>query len=171
MVTLKGGYIPTDSDQGVYALDTRFMSFYQSSINRVLWEVITSSPLTFYAARFHLTTPTLKTEGGRIEAHTFDSTLNCTVSEGVHEEFAIVNQALEYERAGLRSMHDTVAKLLICKCDNYMPLLMKGFPHAQTTQVLRKKLGRATGGAGQRHDRSVLSESADKRQLTQMVTR
>jgi glycogen debranching enzyme len=91
MVTDKSGSITTDSDQGVYAIDTRFISFYQSYINRVPWEVINSSPLTFYAARFHLTNPAVKTEGGIIEAHTLDFTLNRAVSEGVHEEFAIVN--------------------------------------------------------------------------------
>ncbi|HEU0000288.1 MAG TPA: glycogen debranching N-terminal domain-containing protein [Ktedonobacteraceae bacterium] len=91
MVTDKYGYINTDSDQGVYAIDTRFISFYEMYINRVPWEIINASPLTFYAARFHLTNPTVKTEDGVIAAHTLGLTVNRTVSEGLHEEFEIVN--------------------------------------------------------------------------------
>ena len=91
MVTDESGYITADSDQGVYAIDTRFISFYQLYINRVPWEVINSSQLTFYASRMHLTNPKIKTEGGVLEAHTLGLTLNRSVSEGVHEEFEIVN--------------------------------------------------------------------------------
>ena len=91
MVTDRHGYINTDSDQGVYAIDTRFISFYKMYINRVPWEVINSSSLTFYAARFHLTNPEVKTEGGEIAAHSLGLTVNRTVSEGLHEEFEIIN--------------------------------------------------------------------------------
>ena len=91
MVTDKHGYINTDSDEGVYAVDTRFVSFYKIYINRVPWEVINSSQVTFYASRFHLTNPTVNTEGGPIEAHTLGLTINRTVSAGIHEELEIVN--------------------------------------------------------------------------------
>src|SRR5579859_3947082 len=91
MVTDKHGYINTDSDQGVYAIDTRFISFYQLYINRVPWEVINSSSLSFYAARFHLTNPKIMTEGGEIAAHALGLTVNRTVSEGLHDEFEIIN--------------------------------------------------------------------------------
>lgn len=91
MVTDRHGYINTDSDQGVYAIDTRFISFYEMYINRVPWKIINSSSLTFYAARFHLTNPVVKTEGGVLAAHTLGLTVNRTVSEGLHEEFEIVN--------------------------------------------------------------------------------
>jgi len=91
MVTDRRGYINEKSDQGVYAMDTRFVSFYQFYINRVPWEVINSSQLTFYASRFHLTNPEIKTEGGSIQEHTLGLILNRTVSEGIREEFQIVN--------------------------------------------------------------------------------
>src|SRR5438270_2493588 len=93
MVTDKRGYINTDSDQGVYAIDTRFVSFYHIFINRVPWEVINSSQLSFYASRFHLTNAKINTEGGILDAHTIGLTLNRTVSEGIHEEFELVNYA------------------------------------------------------------------------------
>ena len=36
MVTTQAGEIQPDSDQGVYAIDTRFISFYRLFINRAL---------------------------------------------------------------------------------------------------------------------------------------
>ena len=63
MVTDRHGYINTDSDEGVYAIDTRFISFYHLYINRVPWEVINSSQLVFYASRAHLTNRKIMTEG------------------------------------------------------------------------------------------------------------
>ena len=95
MVTDQRGSINTDSDEGVYAIDTRFISFYQLYINRVPWKVINASQLTFYASRMHLTNPAIKTEGGVLHKHTLGLTLNRTVSEGVHEEFVIVNYSGE----------------------------------------------------------------------------
>src|SRR5579883_2066902 len=91
MVTDQRGFINTDSDEGVYAIDTRFISFYHIYINRVPWNVINSSQLAFYASRFHLTNPKVNTEGGEIAKDSLGLTLNRTVSEGIHEEFEIVN--------------------------------------------------------------------------------
>src|SRR5581483_2408996 len=91
MVTDQHGFIDTNSDQGIYALDTRFVSFYQLLLNRVPWQVINSSQLTFYAARFHLTNPTIQTQSGEIEAHRLGLVVNRIVSEGIHEELEVVN--------------------------------------------------------------------------------
>ncbi len=91
MVTDRRGYIDTNSDQGVYALDTRFISFYQFYINRIPWHVINSSQLMFYAARFHLTNPLIHTERGVLGPHTVGLIVNRTVNEGIHEELEIVN--------------------------------------------------------------------------------
>jgi hypothetical protein len=91
MVTDRRGCINTDSDEGVYAIDTRFISFYHIYINRVPLEVINSNQLTFFASRIHLTNPEIKTEGGVIGAHALGLTVNRSVSEGIHEEFEIIN--------------------------------------------------------------------------------
>ena len=95
MVTDQRGFINTDSDEGVYDADTRFISFYSIFINRVPWLVINSSQLAFYAARFQLTNAEINTEGGVIKADALGLTINRTISEGVHEEFEIVNYASE----------------------------------------------------------------------------
>src|SRR5580700_7747978 len=81
MVTDWRGFINTESDEGVYAIDTRFISFYRLYINRVPWKVINSSQLSFYASRMQLTNPKIKTEGGVLEACTLGLTLDRTVSE------------------------------------------------------------------------------------------
>ncbi|MEO6888851.1 MAG: glycogen debranching N-terminal domain-containing protein [Ktedonobacteraceae bacterium] len=91
MVTTQAGEIMPGSDQGVYAIDTRFISFYRLYINRVPLKVINSSQLTFYAARYHLTNPEINTEAGTIKAHTLSLTVNRMVSEGIHEEFEVIN--------------------------------------------------------------------------------
>jgi glycogen debranching enzyme len=91
MVTTRSGMILPDSDQGLYAVDTRFVSFYQLYINRVPLEVVNGSQLTFYASRFHLTNPVINTEGGIIDAHTLNVTINRMVSDSLHEELEVIN--------------------------------------------------------------------------------
>ncbi len=93
MVTTQAGEILPNSDQGVYAIDTRFVSFYRIYINRVPLNVVNSSQLVFYASRFHLVNAGINTEGGELEASTIGLTLDRTVSEGIHEEFRVVNYA------------------------------------------------------------------------------
>ncbi len=95
MVTDQRGFINTSTDEGVYDVDTRFISFYHVFINRVPWLVINSSQLAFYASRFHLTNAQVDTEGGIIKADALGLTLNRTVSNGIHEEFEIVNYSGE----------------------------------------------------------------------------
>ncbi len=91
MVTDRCGYITTNSEQGLYARDTRFVSFYKIYVNRVPWNLVNSSSLSFYTARFHLTNPPLHTASGIIAARTLELTVNRSVSEDVSEEFTITN--------------------------------------------------------------------------------
>src|SRR5690348_10976887 len=78
MVTTHAGEIRARTDQGIFAVDTRFVSFYQLFINRVPLKVINSSQLTFYAARYHLTNAEINTEGGVIKENTLSLTINRT---------------------------------------------------------------------------------------------
>ncbi len=91
MVTTQSGEIQANTDQGVYAQDTRFVSFYRLYINRSPLSVVNSSQLRFYASRFHLTNPCIETEGGTIAEQTLRITLNRVVSEGIHEDIEIAN--------------------------------------------------------------------------------
>ena len=68
MVTAEDGQILAESDQGVFADDTRFLSFYAVFANGQPWQLLTSSTVTYYAARFHLTNPPFDTEDGPVNA-------------------------------------------------------------------------------------------------------
>lgn len=91
MVTTQSGEIQANTDQGAYALDTRFVSFYRLYINRSPLSVINASQLSFYASRFHLTNPRVETEGGVIPEQSLRVTLDRVVSEGIHEDIEIAN--------------------------------------------------------------------------------
>jgi glycogen debranching enzyme len=91
MVTTRAAEIIADSSEGVYALDTRFVSFYRIFINRVPLKAIDASQLTFYAARYYLTNSTINTEGGVLDENTIGITIDRIVSDGIHEELQIVN--------------------------------------------------------------------------------
>lgn len=91
MVTTHSGMILPKSDLGLYAVDTRFVSFYQLYINRVPLHEVNSNQLTFYASRFHLTNPTVHVPEGTIEENTLNVTINRTISDSLHEEIEVIN--------------------------------------------------------------------------------
>ena len=79
MVTDQGGAINQESDEGVYAIDTRFINSYRLFINREPWVLVNSSQLSFYTARFYLTNPTFGTQEGDVEANTIGLTIERSV--------------------------------------------------------------------------------------------
>ncbi len=93
MVTDQRGVIDPETDAGVYAIDTRFISAYHLYINRQPWVLVNSGQQAFYASRIYLTNPKISAEDGDIEANTVSLTIDRTVEEGIHEDFYIVNYA------------------------------------------------------------------------------
>ncbi len=93
MVTTQAGEVMPSTDQGVYAFDTRFISYYRIYINRNPLQVVNASQLSFYASRFHLTNPLINTEGGVLDANTVRVTINRIVNGGIHEDIDIANYA------------------------------------------------------------------------------
>ena len=91
MVTTPSGEIAQRTDQGVYAIDTRFISFYHLYINRESLKLVNSSQLSFYASRHHLTNPRIETDSGIINEQSLRVTINRVVSEGIHEDLDIAN--------------------------------------------------------------------------------
>lgn len=91
LVTSPQGEILSGTPQGLYAFDTRFISFYRLSINRVPLELIDSNQISFYAARIHLTNPEIETQNGKLAAHTIHVTLSRIIGETIHEQFDIAN--------------------------------------------------------------------------------
>lgn len=55
MVTNLGGEIQADTEQGVFADDTRFVSYYAISANGVPWRRLNSAATAYFAARVYLT--------------------------------------------------------------------------------------------------------------------
>ncbi len=91
MVTDESGEISPNCDQGIYSIDTRFISKYKLYISRAPWNLVTSSELSFYAARIHLTNPLINLDDGDLAANMLSLTIDRVVGEGIHEDISITN--------------------------------------------------------------------------------
>jgi glycogen debranching enzyme len=98
MVTDERGEIDHGTAEGVYAIDTRFLSTYSVYVNRQPWNLVNSSQISFYAARIHLTNPPLHTADAEVPANTLRLTIERTVGEGIHEDFYLANYSGERVR-------------------------------------------------------------------------
>jgi len=94
MVTAEDGQILADSDQGVFADDTRFVSHYAMFANGQSWQLLASATVSYYAARFHLTNPPFETEDGPVSGGTLALSLVRTVADGIHEDIDVTNHSL-----------------------------------------------------------------------------
>jgi glycogen debranching enzyme len=91
MVTAPDGQMLADSDHGVFADDTRFVSVFAVFANGESWKLLTSSAITYYAARFHLTNPLFETEDGPVNAGTLGLSVVRNVADGIHEDLDLTN--------------------------------------------------------------------------------
>src|SRR5215813_1249601 len=91
MVTDECGEIAPNCDEGVFAIDTRFISGYHISVNGQPWTLLTASQISFYAARIYLTNPVLYGEDAEVPANTIGLTIDRMVGEGIHEDFTLTN--------------------------------------------------------------------------------
>ena len=91
MVTAPDGQMLADSDHGVFADDTRFVSVFGVFANGESWKLLTSSPITYYAARFYLTNPLFETEDGPVNAGTLGLSVVRNVADGIHEDIDLTN--------------------------------------------------------------------------------
>jgi hypothetical protein len=93
MVTAQDGQIVADTDQGVFADDTRFVSYYALFANGESWQLLTSASVSYYAARFHLTNPPFETEDGPVAAGTLGLSVSRNVADGIHEDIDVTNHS------------------------------------------------------------------------------
>jgi glycogen debranching enzyme len=91
MVTDERGEIDPQSEQGLFAGDTRFVSFYKLYVNEEPWELLTSSTVSYYAARLHFANPLIATEDGDIRARDLSLAVTRTIGDGVHEDLDLTN--------------------------------------------------------------------------------
>lgn len=102
MVTDQGGEIQLESSNGVFAKDTRFVSHYGISANGRPWTRLTSSPITFFAARVYLVNPELKTEEGIIPDGSIGLSIWRAIDRGgIHEDLDITNHGMDMIRFNL----------------------------------------------------------------------
>jgi len=101
MVTEQDGQIADAGELGVFANDTRFVSYYASSANGQPWVLLNSSATTYYAARIYLTNPALVTEDGTVARGTLGFVISRAVGEGIHEDLDITNYGLTTVRFNL----------------------------------------------------------------------
>jgi hypothetical protein len=101
MVTDERGEIDPDSEQGVFAGDTRFVSSCDITINRVPWDLQTSTTTDYYKAHIFFSNPKITTEQGVIQGREIGLEVTRSVSDGVHEDFDLTNYSLAPVRFNL----------------------------------------------------------------------
>jgi glycogen debranching enzyme len=101
MVTDLSGEITADSEQGVFAGDTRFLSYYSIFSNGLSWIRRTSSTTTYYSARIYLTNAQFSTIDGEVADGTLALVITRSVGDGVHEDLDISNFGLKPVRFNL----------------------------------------------------------------------
>src|SRR2546430_720664 len=101
MVTDLGGEIQADTEQGVFADDTRFVSYYAIFASGLPWQRLNSAATAYYAARIYLTNAVVLTEDGDVPAGTLSLVIGRTVADGIHEDLDIANHGLVAVRFNL----------------------------------------------------------------------
>jgi glycogen debranching enzyme len=91
MVTDLDGSIEADSEMGLFAEDTRFVSHWRVSANGMPWQRVTSSAIAYNACRVYLTNPAFPTEAGDVPEASLVLTITRVVGEGVHEHLDLTN--------------------------------------------------------------------------------
>src|SRR5207244_11470286 len=70
MVTDLGGEIQADTEQGVFADDTRFVTYYAIFANAPPWPLLSPAATASYVARIYPPTPVVPTADGHAPAGT-----------------------------------------------------------------------------------------------------
>lgn len=121
MVTDLDGEITGESEQGVFAGDTRFLSYYAISANGQPWIRLTSSATAYNVARIFLINDTIATEDGDIPAGTLGLSITRTVGEGIHEDLDVTNHGLTAVRFNLEvTLRSDFADLFEVKAHHFV---------------------------------------------------
>jgi glycogen debranching enzyme len=102
MVTDLNGEISEESEQGIFAEDTRFISHYRVLANNTPWTRLTSSAVEYNAARIYLTNQHFATERGDVPAGTLALAINrAALRYGITERLDVHNYSLAPVRFSL----------------------------------------------------------------------
>jgi glycogen debranching enzyme len=94
MVTDSSGEISADGEHGVFANDTRFLSYYAIFANGEPWLRLTSSATAHNMAQIYLTNHLFSTEAGDVPGGTLALTISRVIAEGIHEDLDVTNYGL-----------------------------------------------------------------------------
>ena len=89
VVSEHSGNMRADSEHGLFASDTRFVSYWAVFANGMPWTLLTCSPVAYYAARVNLTNPAFPTEDGDVPEGALHLTIGRSISGGVHEDLDV----------------------------------------------------------------------------------
>lgn len=95
LVTRLDGSVAPESELGLFARDTRFLSYHRITLNQKPWELVTSANLTYYGVRVVLGNPAVRTLAGSVDRHQLSMVIERALGEGVHEDLDVTNHALE----------------------------------------------------------------------------
>ncbi len=101
MVTDLNGEIAGESAMGIFAEDTRFVSYYAISANGQPWTRLSSSATSYHSALIYLANPQLPTEEGEIPEGTLLLSIGRGVEDGIHEDLDVTNYGLAPVRFNL----------------------------------------------------------------------
>ncbi len=91
MVTDFAGQIAAESEQGLFANDTRFLSYYGIYANGEPWIKLSSSVLNHHMARIHYTNEEFETLDGKIYKNDLALTMVRDICNDVSEQFELTN--------------------------------------------------------------------------------
>jgi glycogen debranching enzyme len=91
MVTQNNGQIETTAELGVFAEDTRFVSYYGIFANGQPWTRLNASTTSYAVSRVYLTNPQIETEDRTIAQGSLELVLSRVVGDGIHEDIDITN--------------------------------------------------------------------------------
>ncbi|HZC16234.1 MAG TPA: glycogen debranching N-terminal domain-containing protein [Caulobacteraceae bacterium] len=101
LLTDRDGQMPWPTDRGLYFLDTRMISSWYVFANGVPWDLLSSAPITHFAASVFLTNRKILTEDGDIPERCLSFELGRTIGPGLHEDFDITNYGQKRVRFNL----------------------------------------------------------------------
>jgi glycogen debranching enzyme len=93
MVTGQHGDIDANSEQGIFAADTRFVSHLRLTIQGRPWVLLTSAVVHHYTVQLQLANPAVVTSSGEIRAHDLGLAVSRLVADGIHEDLDITSYA------------------------------------------------------------------------------
>ena len=101
LVTQPDGGITSASEKGLYFFDTRLVSSWSLHANGIPWDLINGGPVSYDAARIHLSNRAFNSESGHVPGRTLALVLTRALDGGMHEDLDVTNYGLEPVRFNL----------------------------------------------------------------------